>query len=110
MGNLYEPSSYDLPKGAPGEGPAPQEWFSGCQWQSKILFPPNWASQAARVRNNVVLFGTAEPKTVNTQATWCRNDASCRKKCRIFRAFYWGRNVDMVGVTGSIPVAPTIES
>jgi putative tryptophan/tyrosine transport system substrate-binding protein len=54
-----------------------------------------------------VLFGSLDPK-MRTQSEPASENAFCLcANSLIFRIFYRGRFLDMVGVTGSIPVAPT---
>jgi hypothetical protein len=57
-----------------------------------------------------VFSGSVNQKARTQGELDAENDASFREKWRTFRYFCERHYVDMVGVTGSIPVAPTIRS
>jgi|RhiMetdeSRZDD1v2_1073273.scaffolds.fasta_scaffold903047_2 hypothetical protein len=57
---------------------------------------------------NVVPFGSLNRKCGTSWQHGAENDRCPLRKCPYFRGFCGGHFVDMVGVTGSIPVAPTI--
>jgi hypothetical protein len=69
------------------------------------------AEQAGIVaRKKVVTAGSVNHKPGTSAEHRAENDLPRSAKCLIFRIFFAGRFVDMVGVTGSIPVAPTMKS
>src|SRR6266571_5377833 len=66
-----------------------------------IAGPPTWAP-------NVVLFGSMNQKPRTLAEHHSRNAQNGSREALIFLAFFGDPYVDIVGVAGSIPAAPTI--